>query len=177
MPPLPCCHTLSHSYSPVSLPPIFLTTHPCSTDLRFFYSSVLIKHTAMIRFSARGANLLFAANGERLLGIVCLLGTGRLFLFEHIHLNVIKRKSRYLPWSSFDVIQYLDEKRRILQHKNCSNRFADSQNVQHYVQMRKQTLKSHFRYGALFGRRAPNRPLRYVCLFCNFLGRKSLRRR
>ena len=49
----------------------------------------------MMQFSARSANLLVTANGERVLEKVPLLRRGCLFLFEYIHLNVIKRKSKF----------------------------------------------------------------------------------
>ena len=60
----------------------------------------------MIRFSARRAGLLLVAQGRVLIGEGRLLGTGRLFLFEHKHV---------------DVTQYLNEKEQILELKNCNN--------------------------------------------------------
>ena len=41
----------------------------------------------MIRLSARGANLLLVARGKAFIGEGRLLGTGRLFPFEHVLLT------------------------------------------------------------------------------------------
>ena len=46
--------------------------------------------TRMIRFSTRGTNLLLVAQGRVLNGEGHSLGTGHLFPFEPIHLNVVK---------------------------------------------------------------------------------------